>query len=67
MYSSIDLFRLCKGPNNVDSHFLVILGYDSEKLILWDPECTDKFVTRRYEDILPGIRNAWVYSGNVSA
>lgn len=47
-------------PENTDSHFLVILGFDEKEIIFFDPEYST-LQRRPYDTIVPAIRTAWQY------
>lgn len=48
-------------PENKDSHFVVLIGYDYNELILFDPEY-DHFVKKTYDKIVLGLKAGWIFS-----
>lgn len=49
-----------KDPENTDSHFLVIMGFDENEVTIFDPEYAI-FQKRPYAEVVPAIRVAWQY------
>lgn len=47
-------------PKNTDSYFLVIMGFDENEVIFFDPEYST-FQRRPYETFVSAIRVAWQY------
>lgn len=47
-------------PENTDSHFLVIMGFDEKMITVFDPEYST-LQKRPYSAIVPAIRIAWLY------
>lgn len=48
-------------PENQDSHFVVLIGYDYKRVILFDPEY-NHLIKKSYDEIIPGLKAGWIFS-----